>query len=263
MKEYVNDRQELRMEVVESVVIALAVALTISYIFYLIPFDLLLIFSILKAVIFLILLKYILHTFKMHDWRYCISIGIISFFILFLFPHFMLYNELVKNEIELRSLNDYIDVVGEITEVTTYPFMSKSGGVFSFIIFELIRAVILFLLVVTGSYATGLLPFSKKSDKFYNELFKVRYNKFKDDILERPEELKKFTSILNLLNNVNRFKSVENSQKNEFVLFGLPNERNRVIRINAKYLPKYFILDSNEFNSIKKVIYDSFHVKLN
>jgi len=251
MKQYNNERQEFCANVFFSGLIMIVGALLISYIFYLIPFELTIIFSAIKVGVFFGLFWLVTKKFHLYDIRFAIIIGIISGLFLFFLPHLLDYNYIQSYayaEGYSFGLSDYIDIFlgqeGQIIGIGAHEATSFDNG-----FFELIKLLIIIGGAIGVSVAIGTKPYSTLKKSYFEKTFSVSYNKYKDDFLSKIDESNFKEILLAFFNDEQRFANL-NAEKGNFVLFELEGDPKKIIEINNQV----YLLDKEEYHLIKKCI---------
>ncbi|MBI4453900.1 hypothetical protein HY636_04625 [Candidatus Woesearchaeota archaeon] len=258
MKQYHNERQEFCSNVFFSGLIMIIGALLISYIFYLIPFELTLIFSAIKVGLFFGLFWLITKKFHLYDIRFAIIIGIISGLFLFFLPHVLDYNYISNYayaEGYSFGLSDYIDLFlgqeGQIIGIGAHEATSFDNG-----FFELFKLLIIIGGAIGVSVAIGGKPYSTLKKLYFNKTFSVSYNKYKDDILSKIDENNFREILVAFFDDERRFANI-NAEKGNFILFELEGEPKKIVEINNQV----YLLDKEEYTLIKKCINHFFKYK--
>jgi hypothetical protein len=244
MERYHNEPQGFKVEILYALFLMIGIMLVVAYVFYLIPFDLLLIFSLIKIGVFYFVFSYILRRFNIFDRKYVVVIGLLSGLILFLLPHFLTYLIIINNGYKINDIFEYVNLVGQGFEGTSFPIVITTEGVGGFVFFEGLKLFFLVGIIALLSNDIGQLPFSKKHNIFYHELFNKTYNIYKKEhgyLKDMNDEKKQFQLILNFLNDSQRFVNLA-AQKGLFKLLGLPQEDKNIVFIKGKY----FLLNPDE-----------------
>ena len=157
--------------------IMFVVSLLVAYAFYLIPFSLLIFFSLIKIGIFYYVLDHSLRKFPINDKISLSSIGVLSVMIIIALPHMLNYYDLLNNGYEIKNVLDYITLASQQAEYSPiYWFGDGISGIIPFFLFEGIESFILIagLVGVSISFASESMKEIKKDD--YKQTKKIKNN---------------------------------------------------------------------------------------
>ncbi len=250
MEVFQNEKQKFSLDVLYAALIMVFSAYAISYFFYLLPFELVLSFSLIKILLFFGLFFLISKTFHLYDFRYALVIGLISGLVLFFVPHIFNYysiNQQLSNNTHV-SFMEYFNLYFSNTHGTIYPFGTRTDF-FDNVFFEIFK----FIIIVAGTIYFSLLisgrPYSKKMGEYFDQTFSLSYNKYEEDYLDEISKENFLEIILLFLNDKKRFVQVK-AKKGLFALFELDGDLRKIALINNHY----YLLNSKEYGQIENVL---------
>lgn len=254
MKPFKNEPQKFNFRMILVAIIVIIWSLIVSYLFYLIEFELLVIFSIIKILLVAVVMYYSFRYLKIYSKKFSIIIGVICAIVLFLFPYILGYIE-VSSSINI-SFAEYIDAISKLGEYTFYvypPIIStgpSTGNPIVFYIFEIIKAGILIGGFYLASIIVGTRPFSVKWNKFYSTKIKVNYNRLKNDSIVQSLQYKGnlLPFVLHILDEPIRFQRVKNAMQGTIELLTMEKEPEMILNFDANH----FMLNKEESKMLYK-----------
>jgi len=258
MKPYKNEPQKFSFRIILAAIIIVFWSLIVSYLFYIIEFELLIIFSVIKILLVATIMYYSFKYLKIYSEKYSIAIGVICAVILFLFPYILGFIE-VSASVNI-SFAEYVDALSRVGEYTFYvyppaiPVGPSTGNPIVFYIFEIIKVGILLGGFYIAAIFLGTRPFSTKWNKFYSSKIKLNYNKLKNDSMVQSLNYKGdlFSFVLHILDEPIRFRRVKNAMQGTIELLAVDEEPEMILNSDATH----FILNKEESKMLYKKLQD-------
>jgi len=240
MEKWNNPKQPfsltLLLVVVTVVIISFFIAVFITYW----GADSVLIGSLIKAIIVFIVFWILFYiqakiSHPIHDEGYVFIIGLIAFFIIFSYPV-------------------YLEIQNPLFDPSNYQYQTfpgsgqgSQGNLYSYIFFRGVQFVILAMAIIGGvllaftsaystAYGQDTTLYSQKYEKFYKKVYSTNYNVYINDYLENLSKTLNFNTVIQFLNDSQRFQQLPKVKQQNFSVFNLPEDEQIIIILHDRYL---------------------------